>query len=140
MKDEETKQPEAQEPEVKETGEAPPEKVQPLAGFVIQLEEDGQITRKIYGTQQNEPTFYGLIEVMRSEVDAISSGMPGLTPTRETRLLSNVVTSLTNMANVLMGLQSGMNHIVAFLEESSDDKPEQEQQDSAGEEVSPEGS
>ncbi len=140
MKDEETKQPEAQEPKVQATGEAPPEQVKPLAGFVIQLEEDGQITRKIFGTQQNVATFYGLIEVMRSEIDAISSGMPGLTPTRETRLLSNVVTSLSNMANVLMGLQSGLNNIVAHLEEGSDDKPEQEQQNSTGEEVSPEGS
>ena len=124
MSKDEDGQVETQEPEVKATGEAPPEKAKPLAGFMIQLEEDGQISRSIYGTQQNVATLLGLIEVARQEVEAIASGMPGTTPTRESRLLSNAVTSIGNMANVLIGMQAEIKAIGALLEDKVDAKPE----------------
>lgn len=121
-----------EQPEVKEQPQAPdiqateeaPEKAKPLAGFMIQLEEDGQISRSIYGTQQNVATLLGLIEVARQEVEAIASGMPGTTPTRESRLLSNAVTSIGNMANVLIGMQAEIKAIGEQLEEKVDAKSE----------------
>jgi hypothetical protein len=123
-------QPEVEEqpqaPEIQATEEAP-EKPKPLAGFFIQLEPDGQISRSIYGTQQNVATLYGLIEIMHQEVEAIASGMPGNTPTRDTRLLSNAVTSIGNMANVLIGMQAEIKAIGEQLEEKVDAKSEQKQ-------------
>ena len=123
-----------------EVQEDKPEQVAPMAGCMIQLEHDGQITRRIYGDKQNVSILYGLLVVMQHEVDAIASGMPGQTPSRDTRLLSNLVTSLTAVTNVLVGLQSGMNQILQHVEESADAEPEQEQPDSSREEVPSEGS
>ncbi len=124
MTDENMKDVEIKEPEVKATGEAPPEKEKPVAGMMIQLMPDGQVSRSIYGTQQNVATLLGLVEIMRQEVEAIASGMPGTTPTRESRLLSNAVTSIGNIANVLIGMQTEIKNIAAQLEESVDAKPE----------------
>lgn len=132
-------------PKAEPTEEAPdknvqPDKPEPLAGFWIQLEEDGQISRRVFGSKQNIATMYGLIEVMRTEVVAMASAMPGQTPNRETRLLSNLVTAVGNMANVLVGLQAGLNQLVQLAEETTNDKPEPEQQDSSGETIPTEGS
>ncbi len=113
-----------QQPEVQAPEEAAPEQEKPLSGFSIQLMPDGQINRSIYGTQQNVATLYGLVEIMHGEIVAIASGMPGNTPTRESRLLSNAVTSIGNMANVLLGMQAEIKAIGAQLEDSLDAKPE----------------
>lgn len=140
MSEEEKGMPEAKAPEEEIKQEQPSqEKPKPIAGFMIQLEQDGQITRKIYGEQQNIAVLYGLVEVMRNEADALNSVMPGQSPTRTTRLLSHVVTSITNMANVLMGLQAGLNQIIQRMEEPANVEPEQKLQGGLGEEVSPEG-
>lgn len=122
--DEATQDVEIKEPEVKATGEAPPEKEKPLSGFSVQLMPDGVINRSIYGTQQNVATLFGLVEIMRREIEAIASGMPGNALTREARLLSNAVTSIGNIANVLIGMQTEIKNIAAQLEESVDAKPE----------------
>lgn len=124
-----TEQPEGQvtkekQPEVRATGEDPPEKEKPLAGFMIQLESDGQISRSIYGTNQNVATLLGLVEVAHQEIEAIASGMPGSTPTRETRLLSNAVTSIGNMANVLIGMQAEIKAMAAQVEDLVNGKSE----------------
>ncbi len=119
----ENKTPNEEQPEVKVAEEAAPQE-KPLAGFYIQLMPDGQISRSIYGTQQNVATLYGLVEVMHGEIVAIASGMPGNTPTRESRLLSNAVTSIGNMANVLIGMQAEIKAIGAQLEDFVDAKPE----------------
>jgi hypothetical protein len=87
-----------------------------VCGLMIQLEEDGKVTRKVYG-QHNIPVLYGLVEIMKQEVDALASTMPGQTPNGESRLLSNVISSLTNMANVLVGLQAGVDQIIQRLED-----------------------
>jgi len=107
----------------------------PMAGFVIQLEKDGQITRRFFGDQQNVSILYGLLVIAEKEIDALASGMPGQTMSRDTRLLSTLVTSITAMSNVLIGLQSGMNQILQHAEESVNAEPEQKQPDSSREEV-----
>ena len=117
-----------------------PERPEPEAGFQIQLEEDGQINRKIYGTRQNMATMLGLVEVMRNEVQAMASGMPGQTPTREVRVLSQVATGITNIANVLVGMQAAVNQLIQRVEELANDKSEPELEDSSGETVPTEGS
>jgi hypothetical protein len=116
------------------------DRAEPLAGFWVKLEEDGTISRRVFGTKQNVATMYGLVEVMKTEITAMASAMPGQTPNRETRLLSNLVTSVTNMANVLVGLQAGLNQLAQIVEEASDDKSEPELKDSSGETVPTEGS
>ena len=135
--------PEAQPPEETtqpdKNEDKPSDRPQPLAGFFIQLEEDGQINRRIFGTKQNVATLYGLIEVMRTEITSMASAMPGQTPDRSTRLLSNLVTSVTNMANVLVGLQAGLNQLIQQVEEGTNDKPEPELKDSSGETLPTEG-
>jgi hypothetical protein len=117
-----------------------PQRPEPEAGFQIQLEEDGQINRKIYGTRQNMATMFGLVEVMRNEIAAMASGMPGQTPTREVRVLSQLATGITNVANVLVGMQAAVNRLEQRVEELANDKSEPELEDSSGETVPTEGS
>jgi hypothetical protein len=141
MSEEEKGMPAAKPKETK-PDEAPKEQretAEPLAGFQIQLEEDGQITRRLYGSKQNMASMFGLVRIIENEITAMASAMPGQTPSRETRLLSNVVTSMTNMANVLMGLQAGLNQIIQRMEEMANDKPEPELENSPREEVPTEG-
>ena len=128
MSEEEKGMPEAK-PGVEQEPEQP-ERPKPLCGINIQLESDGAINHGIYGTMQNVAILYGLVEIMSNEVDAIASGMPGSTPTRDVRLLSNIATSITNMANVLIAMQAGLKQLADMVEGSKDAKPEQEQPDS----------
>jgi len=135
MSDEEKVMPEANEEKPKQ-----PERPRPLCGITAQLEESGQITHRIFGEKQNVSILYGLVEVMKKEVDAIASGMPGSTPSRDVRLLSNIATSITNLANVLIAMQSGLKQIMDAVEDLTNAKPEQKQPDSTGETVPSEGS
>jgi hypothetical protein len=139
MSEEEKGLPAAEEETQPDKNEDKPSKPEPEAGFQIQLEVDGQITRRVYGTKQNMATMFGLVEVMRSEVSAMASRMPGQTPTREVSVLSQLATGITNIANVLVGMQAAVNQLTQRVEELANDKSEPELKDSSGETVPTEG-
>ena len=70
--------------------------------YTIQLENDGQIKRKIYGNNQNVATLLGLVEVMRQEVGVLASSIPGAPRSRETRLLSGFVATIAEVMKLLV--------------------------------------
>ena len=120
MTDENVKEPEVKEatPEMEEDMR---KQQAVMAGFQIQLNEDGVVRHKFFGDFQNITIYYGLLATMKQQVDALQTLQPGMPMDRTAAATTKTLQTLGDMANALIGIQGTNERLAEMLKAIADE-------------------
>jgi len=120
MTDEKVKEPETKQatPEMEEETR---KREAVMAGFQVQLNEDGVVRHKFFGDFQNITIYYGLLATMKEQVDALQTLQPGMPMDRTAVATTKTLQTLGHMANALIGIQSNSEQLTEMLKAIADE-------------------
>lgn len=104
-----------------EMEEAARQKENVLAGFQVQLSEDGVVRHNFFGSFQNITLYYGLLAVMQKQVDAMQTLQPGMSLDRNAAATTKTLQTLGHVANALLGIQGTNESMVQMMKAIADE-------------------